>query len=602
MNVSNSAYFTSEYLDKKGSRSPRYMPSRSDIRHMPSPQENSARNSPVPRSAPESPDHLDEVITPAQLNYLHKSRQRAPVDYNAYYTRKYRHSEPRHNRHKTYLYDDDDDDDASSFRTDDLDSIIEHQKTKPYEFNGYYIDQQRRYDAARDLKPKMFTHKAFMDVFEKDKDDRISPADVVFTNREAADQQPKQRKKFSEAMKKFQKKLGANDYESIDYFSNKRTEKKNDQDLFVDTVSDDSDVDSPSQVDHTPNKKLRRAMKKKWQGAKRAVGEDYYENYQRALATKERKKLVKANKTNAAKEENNAYQSQEDLGSMSHNSNQEDLWLQPSEEPSVKPMNKGKEGTGANMGPNERFHPLWNYMLSWLVYERDQQNSQNSSGKIVELDNGDNHSGDSLQRKDLVPAKKGKNRKRKLQGLKNYKALVLKWNLPASAVFDGGYPQTQNMGGQLSSRSTIGSVSTHPEMTYPEYLELSEDDLGDELLYNAEEGTHGPYIRSPPTSADAMLVKNETIGGRLHEGGPTKIISNINQLIKSIKIMKIVFAPIDVIAENFPSTQTFVILLELLIFVWMLYELSLLIDALCMAVKAVCAPMIAVGRFMNRIM
>ena len=63
-----------------------------------------------------------------------------------------------------------------------------------------------------------------------------------------------------------------------------------------------------------------------------------------------------------------------------------------------------------------------------------------------------------------------------------------------------------------------------------------------------------------------------------------------------------IFAPIDIIAENFPSLQTFVILIELAIFMWLLYELSLLIDALCMMVKAVCAPMIAMGRFMNRIM
>ncbi|SGZ47961.1 CIC11C00000005652 [Sungouiella intermedia] len=107
---------------------------------------------------------------------------------------------------------------------------------------------------------------------------------------------------------------------------------------------------------------------------------------------------------------------------------------------------------------------------------------------------------------------------------------------------------------------------------------------------------------------DSLLVRQRpgfSTGTRLstlHLGTPLIIILNINLLIKRIRLLKIVFAPIDVISEMYPSLQTMVILIELVIFMWMLYELSLLIDAICMTVKAVCAPMIAIGKFMNRIM
>lgn len=65
--------------------------------------------------------------------------------------------------------------------------------------------------------------------------------------------------------------------------------------------------------------------------------------------------------------------------------------------------------------------------------------------------------------------------------------------------------------------------------------------------------------------------------------------------------MKMLFAPIDIIGEFIPGLQGVVVFIELVLFVWILYELSRLVDALCMMIKAFCAPMIAVGRFMNRV-
>ncbi|EER33231.1 conserved hypothetical protein [Candida tropicalis MYA-3404] len=82
---------------------------------------------------------------------------------------------------------------------------------------------------------------------------------------------------------------------------------------------------------------------------------------------------------------------------------------------------------------------------------------------------------------------------------------------------------------------------------------------------------------------------------------PIVVVSTWINLIKRIQIMKMLFAPIDIIGEFIPGLQGVVVFIELVLFVWILYELSRLVDALCMMIKAFCAPMIAVGRFMNRV-
>lgn len=570
MNVSRNAYFTSEYLDKRNARSPRISRTPSDQDRMSSSPDKEQLLSRVSSPKLDSPDHLDEVLTPAQLNYLHKPKPKA--DYSAYYSKR-APQKPRHSQHRYYLNDDDDEDDSASFRTEDLDSIIEYQQRKPLEFNGYYIDQQKKYNAARDLKPKMFTHKTFMDVFEKDQDDRINPADIVFSESEKS-KSLRQRITFNETMKKFRKKIDNNKKDLFsNYNSSHENRDLNDQnkdELFVNSVSDESDTDTPAFTDQPSNRRLRKAMKKKWQNAKRKVGDDYYENYQRALAVKQMKQLKKNNSGSGGIVDYGVSAAQ-GLDLMSHTTIGDSTDRLSAS--ATKTTNSSYEG----------FHPLWAYILSWLVYERSEEDKARQ-GKIVELNDHENNF--------LTSSLENESTSKKKSAFKNYKALVRNWNTPASAFFDGKSVLLQN-------ETLVGDeLSRSGDSSYPDYLEISDDDMGDEIVYNSQL----KHLNLPPTSADAMLVKNEWSSGKIHEGGPQKIISNLNALLKTIKVMKIIFAPIDIIAENFPSTQTFVILTELAIFIWILYELSLLIDALCLAVRAVCAPMIAVGRFMNKIM
>ena len=118
---------------------------------------------------------------------------------------------------------------------------------------------------------------------------------------------------------------------------------------------------------------------------------------------------------------------------------------------------------------------------------------------------------------------------------------------------------------------------------------------------------------SPPTSSSSMITGDEesivtnkpevitTRGLQFDPNAPVVVISTWMDLIKRVQIMKMLFAPIDIIGEFIPGLQGLVVIIELLLFIWILYEMSRLVNAICMMITAVCAPMIAVGKFMNRI-
>ncbi|KAG7194465.1 uncharacterized protein KQ657_004678 [Scheffersomyces spartinae] len=80
-------------------------------------------------------------------------------------------------------------------------------------------------------------------------------------------------------------------------------------------------------------------------------------------------------------------------------------------------------------------------------------------------------------------------------------------------------------------------------------------------------------------------------------GGPAMIFSNIDQLIKSVKLFRVVFSPLDDILMSFPfpAVQALVVLVELLFLAFMAYELIILVDSVCMIIKSLCSPIIAIG-------
>lgn len=652
MNVSRNAYFTSEYLDQKKQRSPRsnlrLVSGRDSILRTPIPAASIAPETPETEKF-DNPDALEEVRTPAELNYLTQghSQRRRKQPYVEYYPRRQLAIVPEHEEV-----------DDVTFYSEDFDSYYERKPKKRVQFDGYYIDQKKRYDAAEEIKPTLYTHKTFKEVFSKDEDERLNPVDVVFDDPEKVREQ-EQKQTFTRAVRKVQKKMGRDDYNSYDYYVQKKLEderreqmrlmeeaensrllaieaarlekqnaklerkrlkqakklarkqEKHDQEdgLFVDHNSDDSEdnyVNTDGEIVAAPPTNIKKALRMKWKNAKKTLGSNYFDNYEKEVTARQQLKLA------------------------IQDSPQEHAEAPTIEEfEKMVPATTTPKTTYAGVGPNENFHPAWNYLLSWLVYAQNQQNQQSAAtlqpadsvfedipeDKIVEIQDDESRkkTGTSLISSALrgTPTKRKKARSKPpklkngaLAGLKNYKGVFSNWNQPASAYFAGQRiaPGTKAV--------TVPEVQDHPdaEYEYPEFYEMEVTDdegLSEELFYNPETEQLEPLenaSRVPPTSASAMLVQNPRSAYiKSYAAGSLQIISNINKLIKSIKIMRIVFAPIDAIAAGVPSMQNVVILIELVIFIWILYELSLLIDALCMTVKAVCAPMIAIGRFMNRI-
>lgn len=556
MIASKNAYFSSKYLDERHER-PRYK-----NRLQESPTSQLTQNGRLQHN----PDDLSEELTPAQLNYLAPKRHR-PSHHDTYYQK--RHSE--------------DSKDSGS------------------EFSGYYIAQQKRYNQAEKVKPKLYTHKTFQDVFERDRDDRLNPIDVVFDDPEKV-RDAEQKQKLTRAVRTVQRKIGKDDYASYDYYvqqkleaehrrkaeedealrrereavklrkrqekeekralkkaekqrkrleqKEREQEKERERDLFVDDPSDDE---------------MNNMWKRRWKSTKKALGTNL-DMYQRAIERQEELRQEAAE----------SVESLESVVSV------------PSTQPSMAK-------TPRFAGPNDNFSPMWNYILSWVVYSpRPKQE--------MEIDEIADDKIESVEEAEVaLPLIQPKSQKlKKRNPLKNYKAVLRNWNQPA-AHFLAGEQKSEPSVISKQTQSLVSLPKTICGEAYPEIYEMSinESEPDDELIYNPATNLFEPLHKGePPTSADAMIQPRFAT---LHEGGPTKIVSNINALIKSIRIMRIIFAPIDVIAEHFPTLQTVVILLELVIFVWILYELSLLIDAMCMAIKAICAPMIAIGRFMNRV-
>lgn len=600
MNVLRNAYFTSDYLDLKLSpNSYRGTPTAKEAPGLPSVCGTEIPISPITRGSDKFGDDSDELfeeITPSQLVYLpekpKKHRVRSSVDYYNFY---------RHNNSNS-----------------DFDSIateVPEVQTSPKKvhFSGYYINQQKRIEEAEDSgpTPRSYTHKTFKDVFEKDEDDRFNPIDLVFDDPEKIREQ-EQKKTITRAFKTVQKKIGVNDYTSYDYYRMRQQEldrriamdaeklkkeekearkqekeeakkrrgkgkpkfeflkrkKEGSGEIFVDNLSEDSETENAGEAQE--NKPLNKQLKQKWRRAKKLIGENYMENYEKELEAREQIKPGMKSVGNGR-------------GLLS-------------EAADLQAVNSSSSHYG--FGPNENFHPLWNYLLSWVVYPSAPCETAIAEVKSEPL---------FL----FLGDRSGKKEKRKKTKLKNsvkilpkYKHLIANWNQPMSAYLAD---QKRPGGGAMMIPYThLGQIvetdyGSESGVEQYEIEFLDGEELEEELVLNPATGKLEALNQAPPTSSSAMLVGSRGGFLYLHEGAPLQIVSNVNRLIKSIKVMKILFAPIDVIAENFPAMQTIVILLELVIFMWILYELSLLIDAICMAVKAVCAPMIAIGKFMNRV-
>lgn len=130
---------------------------------------------------------------------------------------------------------------------------------------------------------------------------------------------------------------------------------------------------------------------------------------------------------------------------------------------------------------------------------------------------------------------------------------------------------------------------------------IGDEKVAEELFYNSRTGEFetcsSQLERRLPNKAIAGIERNRRQG----DYDVTYLMSNINAMIKKVKLFRILFAPIDALSLAFPTLQNAVIVLELVIFIWLLYEISLLVDAICMIVRTFCTPFLTIGKIMGKV-
>lgn len=82
-------------------------------------------------------------------------------------------------------------------------------------------------------------------------------------------------------------------------------------------------------------------------------------------------------------------------------------------------------------------------------------------------------------------------------------------------------------------------------------------------------------------------------------GGPSQddvLNSPLIGYIRMLSSLSVVLEPFERLIEMFPDHKLLIIALELMIAMWVLYQLSIVIETVALAVRALCIPLIIVGR------
>lgn len=124
-------------------------------------------------------------------------------------------------------------------------------------------------------------------------------------------------------------------------------------------------------------------------------------------------------------------------------------------------------------------------------------------------------------------------------------------------------------------------------------------------------GTHASSIRAAsvapsmaPSEASVRTlraapdIETESLSG-IDEGPAARLVSHFVNASRSCARLSYILVPVDAIADAFPSLQSIVVVIELFLLLWLLYQLSILVETLAIAVKAFCMPVIMICRLMG---
>lgn len=662
-------------------------------------------------------DDLEVEITPAQLNMI-QYNQKKDADIRRQLERRKRRHERRqreygessrpdiihgkayynnyHQKRKSY-------NSSSEYSSGDDSSIYydyeknSHPKQhsvpssrdkKKVNYGNYYVTEKKKFDESP-FKSKMYTHKTFKEVFQNKNEnmDRYNPIDYVFEPTEDPNDNTGNQK-LKSAFKTIQSKIGKPNYNDYDYYAQKKKdderrarikEKKQAEaaaaaaaggavametrpsDIFVTNSSDDSDDEAlienlpdEAKQDLKKNKNYKKLWRKKLKLIKKELGQDYIKTYHENINGKEKYKNKK-NQPEGQLVESKALSPGSPPKKKSNKI--EELDFDDGYNDESLSSDDDIAFNNAGPGPSPAFNPVWNYVLSWLVYDTPAPQVNMDADEYDTSDFSDIED-DAFAHRDPVmakaiasgaikaPAPRGKlrkNKKKKNGGMKlnlngfkkNYKSMVSNWNQPASALFAGDLAnlddnQREALARSLadnkslvrSSKSMALSSRNSMMLLIPfinqnsEEIELevpSDFDDDQELYYNPATGA---LDSMPPTSSDSMKASSGLFGfgssltvnsprngsSPRQPTGAKDILLHVNSLVRFFPLVGPIFAMIDTIRNNFPHLDTAVLIGELLLFTWCLYLATVMVNAVCTAIQAVCGPIIAIGRLLNRIM
>lgn len=479
-------------------------------------------------------------------------------------------------------------------------SLQENQKRKlpsrENKNNDYYLKQKQRYDEAEEVKPKLYTHKTFREVFinKEEPQHKYNPIDTVFEQSDDVAGTKGTNAKLATFLKSI--KVVKSDYNDYNYYDHRR--RKSGRDVFVNEVSDDDDDDDDAEEAAS----LQEASQ---------VG-DRGSTPKRRSKKKKTLKTIWKNKVNRAKKELGR-----DFDSHISGNREQDVLAEISSSSSENIPESNQKGndtvakTGNEFAITSMVSLSFSYLWSWYDFYHNKSPSDQSvpgqsrdKAMVPATTLFSTHINDNVGTQS--PHKlKGQKRARFANGSRQ---LFTNWNQPAKHMFQSDTTARRNTHRVIYPKKsdTSSLISSSPSEFIVEYDSSDEDSITQELYYNPQTKQ---LEAQPPTSFQSMITTSKSSSSNSSTSdftndsiSPLNTVSNLLDLIKQIHIMQLIYTPIDFIGGYFPQLQTLIIVLELILFVWILYEVSRLVDALCMMVRAFCSPMIAVGRFMNKIM
>lgn len=106
--------------------------------------------------------------------------------------------------------------------------------------------------------------------------------------------------------------------------------------------------------------------------------------------------------------------------------------------------------------------------------------------------------------------------------------------------------------------------------------------------------TIAPTIRSQPSNPDLKDGNNGNDNGIMHP-----VISQFVLMARQCARLSFVLRPLDAVIDAAPSLQNVVVVVELILLMWILYQVSIIIETVATAVKTLCMPVILISRILG---